>query len=102
MDEKLTQKQLEQPTKYYQLLAVQKDVKGLDDKFEKHLTLLNQSLQEISQHTKGVVTYKQMTEWVDKRIDEKIEYLKSFKNGIEKFKWLIIALILTDIASRIL
>lgn len=96
-----TQKELEQPAKYYQLLDVKKDIKGLKTQVETAVTLINGTLKDINQQTKGVVTYEQMTAYVDKRIDEQTKPLWEFKASVSKLAWIFIGLLAADIITRL-
>lgn len=100
--DKSPQKELEQPAKYYQLLDVKKDINNLEKTVATSVEQLTAALKEISQNTRGVVTFKQMEEYVDKRIEEKSKPLWEWKSEQNKLKWLILGLIVTDIATRIL
>lgn len=85
-----TQEELEAPVKGYQLEAVKSELKSM-----------NETLKNIDKNVKGVVTQKIMEEYVEKRIDEKTKSLHDFKSSTIKIAWLILSLIIVDIATRI-
>lgn len=86
-----TQRELEATVKGYQLKAVADDILDIKD-----------ILKDIQTQTKGVVSFETMETYVNKRIDEKTEHLVVFKKNTNKLAWIVLALIITDIGTRIL
>lgn len=85
-----TQEEMEAPVKGYQLDAVNSKLKSIE-----------KTLENIEKNTKGVVTQPAMESYVDRRIEEKTEDLRSFKTFTVKIAWTILSLIIVDIATRI-
>lgn len=95
---KLSQTELEQPVKGYQLQAVAQELSILSTEIAK----ISKSVESINNQTKGVVVYDQMKAFVDERISEKTAPLWEFKKNTNKLGWALALLIVGDIASRIL
>jgi L-lactate utilization protein LutB len=85
-----SQDELEQPAKVYQLDAVETKV---DQAISKLDTLLEQ--------TSGVVTHKQMEDYVAKEIEDAIVPYKTHKALVSRVGWLLLSLIITDLAVRL-
>lgn len=96
--ESRSHKELEEPVKGYELQAVTRELSLLTTEIGK----MSKSIENISNQTKGVVIYDQMTQYVDKRIIELTKPLFEFKKNGNKLGWLVVGLLLTDIAARIL
>lgn len=85
-----TQEESEQLVKTYQLDAVESKV---DSALIKLDTLITQ--------TSGTVSRKEMEEYVEKEIADQIAPLIAHKNSVVKLGWLMLSLIIADIATRI-
>lgn len=98
----MTQQELEQPAKVYQVNELQKDIQALNHKFDTSTAALKVSLDEIKTNTTGTVTFTDMKEYVDDRIITKTQGLWDFKRSMTKLGWIIAVLLIGDIATRIL
>lgn len=92
-----SRKELEEPVKGYELQAVTTQLSLLN----KELSKISTAVENISNQTKGVVIYDQMIQYVDKRVIELTKPLFEFKKNSNKLGWLVIGLLITDIAARI-
>lgn len=98
----LTQKELEQPAKVYQIEGLRKDVHNFDSKLDIAIQSLESKMDTLLNNTKGVVTFDQMKQYVAERIKEDTKELWLFKKNAVKLGWLVAVLLLADIATRIL
>ncbi len=89
-----TQEELEAPVKGYQLEAVRSTLTG-------KLTGIEELLKSVLEQTKGVVSFTVMQDYVEKRIDEKIEPLNVHKKNTTRLGWAVLLLVIGDIVSRI-
>lgn len=84
------QEDLEQPVKGYQL----KEVKD-------ELVSIHKVLEKIETQTSGIVTRKEMEDYVQKEIAEATAPLFAHKSNMVKLGWLLLTLVITDIATRL-
>lgn len=80
---------LEQPVKGYQLKAVTDEMK-----------IMNQMLSDIKTQTSGIVTRKEMEDYVEKEIANALAPFVAHRNNVVKVGWLLLTLIITDLATR--
>lgn len=85
------QEEAEQPVKGYQLNEVKEQMK-----------LMNETLKRIETQTSGIVTRKEMEDFVEKQIAEAIAPLIAHRNNVVKVGWLLLTLIITDLVTRLL
>lgn len=84
------QEDLEQPVKGYQLKTVTDEMK-----------LMNATLTRIETQTSGIVTRKEMEDYVQKEIADALAPLVAHRNNVVKVGWLLLTLIITDLATRL-
>lgn len=84
------QEDLEQPVKGYQL----KEVKD-------ELVSIHKVLEKIETQTSGIVTRKEMEDYVQKEIATALAPLITHRNNVIKVGWLLLSLVITDIATRL-
>lgn len=84
------QEDLEKPVKGYQLKAVTDEMK-----------VMNETLKNIETQTSGIVTRKDMEDFVQKEIADAIAPLIAHRNNVVKVGWLILTLVITDLATRL-
>lgn len=84
------QDESEQPAKVYQLDAVENKVDTAIGK-----------LDAILKQTSGVVTRKQMEDYVQKEINDAVAPLVAHKNNVLKLGWTMLTLVIADIATRL-
>lgn len=81
---------LEQPVKGYQLKGVQQE-----------LVSIHKVLEKIEAQTSGVVSRKEMEDYVQKEIADSLAPLLTHRTNVIKLGWLLLTLVITDIATRL-
>lgn len=84
------QEELEQPVKGYQLKAVTDEMKTM-----------NKLLETIQTQTSGIVTRKEMEDYVAKEITDALVPFIAHKNSVTKLGWLLLTLVISDLAARV-
>lgn len=84
------QEDLEQPVKGYQLQGVKDE-----------LVSIHKVLEKIETQTSGIVTRKEMEDYVAKEISDAVAPLITHRSNVIKLGWLLLTLVITDIATRL-
>lgn len=90
-----TQKELESTVKGYQL-------QNLEERLGDKLATVLDTLKEIKDNTKGVVTHDAMEKFVREYVKNELQPIRDHKKNVTKLGWAILLLIVGDIVSRVL